>query len=230
MPDGRILSGKTLGANHGIDSGMIQITDKGDYPFCDMANSADLKAGQWCLAIGHPGGWQKGRDPVVRLGRVQSSSKTFIQTDCTLVGGDSGGPLFDMHGKVIGIHSRIGLLITANLHVPVDTYRDTWDRLAKGEEWDSFRKTNGAYLGLFLESDSKECRIASITADSPAAKAGLRADDIVRKFDYKSVGSQEDLLKQLDRKRPGDEVVLEVSRGDDTIILRVTLGKRGAGG
>src|SRR5437588_8243199 len=148
MPDGRILNGKTLGANYGIDSGMIQITDKGDYPFSEMANSAEIKAGQWCMAIGHPGGWQKGRDPVVRLGRVQEASKTFIQTDCALVGGDSGGPLFDMYGKVIGIHSRIGKLITANLHVPIDTYRDTWDRLATGEEWGKNPfggKTAGAY-------------------------------------------------------------------------------------
>src|SRR6202007_2067273 len=67
LPDGKILSGKTLGANHGIDSGMIQITDPGDYPFCEMADSSAARVGAWCMAIGHPGGVQKGRDPVVRL-------------------------------------------------------------------------------------------------------------------------------------------------------------------
>ncbi len=231
MPDGRVLKGKTLGADHGMDSGMIQITDKGDFPFCEMGNSADVKAGQWCLAIGHPGGWQKGRNPVVRVGRIQTVGKSFIQTDCTLVGGDSGGPLFDMHGKVIAIHSRIGNLITANLHVPVDTYRATWDRLAAGEEWgnDSVftsAKASDAYMGLSLDPDSRDCRILTVNDASPAAKAGLRANDIVRLFDNKKIRSQEDLLRLMQNKHPGNEVTLEVVRGEDIVILHVTLGKR----
>ncbi len=206
MPDGRILNAKTLGANTGIDSGMIQITDEGVYPFCEMAKSADLKAGDWCLAIGHPGGYQKGRSPVVRLGRVQRSEKTFIQTDCTLVGGDSGGPLFNMQGKVIGIHSRIGNLITANMHVPVDTYRDTWDRLAKGEEWGGSlfgsRKNSDAYLGMSLDSERPDCLVTKVNADSPAEKAGLRVNDIVRRFDGKRLTSQNELVNLLQSKRP----------------------------
>src|SRR5207245_204744 len=124
-----------------------------------------------CMAIGHPGGYQKGRNPVVRLGRIQTNSKTFVQTDCVLVGGDSGGPLFDMHGKVIGIHSRIGNLITANIHVPVDTYRETWDRLAKGDEWGPFSgKQSDAYMGLGLDPESKNCKVVEVNPDSPAAK------------------------------------------------------------
>jgi serine protease Do len=229
LPDGRMLNGKTLGANHLVDSGMIQITDKGDFPFCEMANSAELKPGQWCMAIGHPGGWQKGRDPVVRLGRVQETSKTFIRTDCALVGGDSGGPLFDMRGKVIGIHSRIGNLITANLHVPVDTYRDTWERLVSGEEWGNNpfgSKGTDAYMGVSLDQESKECRIVAVTPDSPAAKAGLRPNDVIRMFDRKRIASQNDLYELMQAKRPGNEVTVEVLRGEDTIVFRVTLGRR----
>jgi serine protease Do len=227
MPDGRTLKGKTLGANYDIDSGMIQITDKGDYPYCEMADSAELKTGQWCMAIGHPGGVQKGRDPVVRLGRVQEIGKSFIRTDCALVGGDSGGPLFDMHGKVIGIHSRIGNLITANIHVPVSTYRDTWDRLAASEEWGfGFGKAAGAYLGINVDPDSKECRIASVTPTSPAAQAGLKINDVILRFDSKKIASRDDLMQSMQNKRPDTEVTLEVRRGDDKITLRVKLGKR----
>jgi serine protease Do len=230
MPDGRHLAGKTLGANHEIDSGMIQITAKGDFPFCEMANSAELKAGQWCMAIGHPGGWQKGRDPVVRLGRIQEARKSFIHTDCVLVGGDSGGPLFDMQGKVIGIHSRIGNLITANLHVPVDTYRDTWDRLAAGEEWGrnpfGFGKNSSAYMGLSLDQESNDCRIVTVNADSPADKAGLKINDIIRMFDGKKIATQADLYRLMQNKIPGNEVELVVLRGDDTVMLRIKLGKR----
>jgi serine protease Do len=136
LADGRKLKGKTLGNNAGIDSGLIKIDEAGTYPTVEMGKSADLKKGQWVVSIGHPGGFRPNRPPVVRLGRVQSATPTAIITDCALVGGDSGGPLFDLeHGKVIGIHSRIGLFISQNFHVPMDTYVTTWEKLAKGESW-----------------------------------------------------------------------------------------------
>lgn len=135
LPDGKKLRAKALGRNGGIDSGMIKILDPGPFPFADIGKSADLKAGQWCLAVGHPGGFRPNRAPVVRVGRILYASNSFLRTDATLVGGDSGGPLFDMQGRVIGIHSRIGNSITENVHVPVDTYKQTWDRLVAGESW-----------------------------------------------------------------------------------------------
>ena len=135
LPDGKQLKAKTLGKNGGIDSGMIKISGDGEYPFVDMGKSEDLKKGTWVMAIGHPGGFRPNRTPVLRVGRVLTSTQFLVRTDCTLVGGDSGGPLFDMNGRVVGIHSRIGGSITENVHVPIKTYRDTWDRLAKGESW-----------------------------------------------------------------------------------------------
>jgi serine protease Do len=217
---------------------MIKITEKGEYPFCEMAVSADLKVGQWCLAIGHPGGYREGRDPVIRLGRIQKVSKTAIQTDCVLVGGDSGGPLFDMHGKVIGIHSRIAEAVTTNIHVPVDTYRDTWDRLAKGDEWGKQgggkgagkgpKNANPAYMGVYPDPESKDCRILTVNTGSPAAKAGLLANDIIQKFDGEYVENGDDLEKIMRTKQAGNEVAVLVKRGDTTIELRVTLGKRPA--
>jgi len=134
--NGKTIGGKTLGQNKGIDSGMIKINAEGKYNFLEIGKSADLKVGQWVIAIGHPGGFRPNRTPVVRVGRILFVSPAAIRTDCTLVGGDSGGPLFDMQGRVIGIHSRIGgFAITENVHVPVDTYRETWDKLAKGDSW-----------------------------------------------------------------------------------------------
>lgn len=136
LPNGKTLKGKTLGRNNQIDSGMMKIVDEGKYPFLEMGKSSELKVGQWVIAIGHPGGFRPNRTPVVRVGRILFVSPFLIRTDCTLVGGDSGGPLFDMQGRVIGIHSRIGgQAITENIHVPVDTYHQTWDKLAKGESW-----------------------------------------------------------------------------------------------
>ena len=108
LHDGRKLKGKTLGANQALDSGLIKISDPGPWEHADMAQCTDLRQGNWCLALGHPLGYQEGRPPVARLGRILEVERSFIRTDCPLVGGDSGGPLFDMNGLVIGIHSRIG--------------------------------------------------------------------------------------------------------------------------
>ncbi|MDA7951559.1 MAG: S1C family serine protease [Pirellulaceae bacterium] len=137
FPDGSQKEGVSLGMNSGVDSGMMKITDKGKYPFRKMGHSSQLEPGQWLFAMGHPGGYEEGRTPPLRLGRLLVKTKSTLMTDCTLVGGDSGGPLFDMEGNVIGINSRIGPVITANMHVPVDVFYSTWDRLSSGESWGS---------------------------------------------------------------------------------------------
>lgn len=230
MHDGKQLKGKTLGANRGIDSGMVKITDEGDYPFVEMAEDKEMMKGAWCLAIGHPGGFQSGRTPVVRLGRVLDSNKFYLRSDCALVGGDSGGPLFDMHGKVIGIHSRIGNQITANIHVPVETYRETWDKLAAGEVWGSAlfgpRASNDAYLGIRRDPDARGYKIQLVAPNSPAEKAGLQADDVLLSIDGKKIMSSEDLTGFLSGKRPGNQIAVKIHRGDEVITLNVTLAKR----
>lgn len=231
LADGKKLKGKTLGANRSIDSGMIKITEKGEFPYLMMAKPASLKRGHWCLAIGHPGGFQTGRSPVVRVGRVLDVNANFLRTDCALVGGDSGGPLVDMNGQVIGIHSRIGGSITANIHVPVDTYRDTWERLAKAEIWGNnlFGGASDAYLGIQIDSESKTCKIQVVTPKSPAEKAGLQVDDVILAFDGQQVKSADEFLKIIRGKRPGNAVSFDVRRGETTIQVRVVLGKRPTG-
>jgi serine protease Do len=221
LPGGRKVKGKTLGGDRDIDSGLIQILDKGPWPHAEMGKSGELKRGDWCLAIGHPGGYKAGRSPVVRLGRVLDHGNMLVRTDCALVGGDSGGPLFDMHGRVIGIHSRINAPLTVNIHVPVDTYREHWTRLAKGEVWG-----NEPYIGVSIDLEAKECRIIEVTPDSPAARAGLKANDVLLRFDGTPITTFGELRKVLLRKRPGAEVPLSVLREGETLTVRVRLGKR----
>lgn len=223
MPDGRKVRGKTLGYNKRVDGGLIKIEEKGKWPHIEMGTSTDLKRGDWCVAIGHPGGYRTGRTPVVRLGRVLDNFQNLIRTDCTLVGGDSGGPLFDMTGKVIGIHSRIGPSISYNIHVPVDTYKQDWDRLVMGEELPSSTRP---YLGVQGDPDSKDCKILMVYPDSPAAAAGLKENDVVLSFDGTKIVTFEDLVNQVSRRRPGQSVNLEVRRGDETITLNLKIGKR----
>jgi serine protease Do len=227
LQDGRKVRGKTLGCNQDIDSGLIKITEPGRWPYLTMGDSAKLKKGQWCLAVGHPGGYKVGRSAVVRVGRVLENHKGFVQTDCALVGGDSGGPLFDLQGKVIGIHSRIGKFMTSNLHVPVNTYRQTWNRLMKSEVWGG-RSVEGerAYLGVRGNSDLPDCKIVEIVADSPAGRAGLREGDVITKLDDEPIDDFDDLKSQIKNRKPGDQVVLEVLRGRKSITVKIVLGKQ----
>ena len=223
LSDGRVVEGETLGSNEDFDSGMIRITEEGAWPFVEMGDASKVKKGEWCIALGHPDGYKPGRPPVLRLGRVLENKSRILRTDAALVGGDSGGPLFDLDGKVIGIHSRIGTGLSFNIHVPVDTYRTTWDRLVKGEVWGG---ASDSYIGVVLNPDEKECKIAQVEKDSPAEKAGLQPDDVVIRFGKQKVADLEDLITLIHKHKPGDTVSLEVRRGKEVLNLKVVVGKR----
>ncbi len=134
--DGKRSKAKTLGVHRTADAGLLKLSNPGPWPNVEMGHSAGLEKGSWCVALGHPLGYQVGRPPVVRVGRLLRAEATTLQTDCPLVAGDSGGPLLDFSGKVIGIHSRIAGSAVMNFHVPIDIFRTGWERLVKGEAWE----------------------------------------------------------------------------------------------
>ena len=136
FPDGTEAQGITLGIHQLSDAGLLKITSGGDWPSIEMGSSADLEQGAWVLAVGHPLGYQEGRPPVVRAGRILRVEELVIHTDCPLVAGDSGGPLVDLEGRVVGINSRIGDSTNMNYHVPIDVFIEHWKRLVDGEVWD----------------------------------------------------------------------------------------------
>ncbi len=228
MPDGSTRRGKTLGLNRTLDSGLMKINprDSEEFAFAEMGQSDALKDNQWCLATGHPGGYQEDRKAVLRLGRVLLNDKSTITTDCTLVGGDSGGPLFDLAGKVIGINSRIAGPLNANMHVPVSTFKETWDRLAKGEEW-GHMPGNAPYIGVKGDNSSTAAKIASVIPNSPADKAKVQAGDIVVKVGDQEVADFDALVRVIAEHQPGDEVKLFVKRGEETVELTLKIGKKG---
>lgn len=224
LADGKRVKGKSLGRNSGIDSGLFKIeSDRKDWPFVDMGRSNAVSMGDWAIAIGHPGGWQQGRPPVVRLGRVIGASDRVIWTDATLVGGDSGGPLFDFDGKVVGIHSRISGPTSANFHVPVDTYHDTWDRLVASEDFTDRPLTVGAVAGLNAENHKKGARLTTVTPRAPADLAGLKAGDVITKFGSKKLDNLNDLVAELHKRSPSDDVKIEYMRGKDLRTTSITL-------
>lgn len=225
MCDGKMLKGKTLGLNRTLDAGLMKIADGSDFPSAEMGLSDILKDGQWCLATGHPGGYQSDRKPVLRLGRVLLSDNSTITTDCTLVGGDSGGPLFDFEGRVIGINSRIAGPINANMHVPVNTFKDTWDRMVKGDAWGHL-PGNDPYVGIKRIADSKEAKIGHVYPDTPAAKAGILVGDLIASVNDVAVADYDAFKRIVDDHQPGDELKLKIKRGEMDLEVKVKLGKK----
>ncbi|HVJ69373.1 MAG TPA: trypsin-like peptidase domain-containing protein, partial [Caulifigura sp.] len=192
--DGTRVKGETLGRNRSLDSGMIELPKDRDWPYAELAPDELPYPGTWCLALGHPGGYDGKRGVVARLGRTIISRKRFLQTDCELVGGDSGGPLFDMSGKVLAIHSRIGEATNYNFHVPVAVYREEWDRLRSGED---FAGHSGALLGLtgVPNTGGLGMKVTKVFPGEPAEKAGVQVGDILVLFQSKEVRNVERLTE-----------------------------------
>ncbi|MCA8961970.1 MAG: trypsin-like peptidase domain-containing protein [Planctomycetes bacterium] len=225
LSDGRHVEGETLGADHDSDAALVRLRDSSVWPHVELGHSRNLKSGQWCLATGHPGGYEPGRAPPVRVGRVLRNRGGFVTSDCVLVGGDSGGPLFDMSGRVIGIHSRITRSTAGNLHVQADRFHDGWDRMLGGEVWPE----PPPFLGVYLDDRAREARIDEVMGRTPASEAGLKTGDIVLSYDGRTVGDNRELRAALERSKVGDKVKLRVRRGDDAIELEVVLGSRERG-
>jgi serine protease Do len=225
LSDGRKLKGKTLGLNRSLDSGLMKIDGVDDLPFAEMGKIDGMKLGQWCLATGHPGGYQEDRQAVLRLGRVQwiSNDKTIV-TDCTLVGGDSGGPLFDMYGRVIGINSRIASDIKANMHVPVSTFSETWDRLTKAEAWGHYPGET-PYLGVKGAPEATNAELTEVKPGSPAEKGDLKVGDVVLKFGKKDISDFKSLIDAVQETQPKEKVKVTVQRGEETKELSVEIGQ-----
>ncbi len=217
--DGRKAKAITLGVNERLDSGMLKITEKGKWPFLDIGESSHLERGQWVMAIGHPGGLTKGRGLVYRTGRILSNDLGTMTTDCTLVGGDSGGPLVDLEGYVIGIHSRIGMSLSENFHVPIDAFSLEWDQLADAVIVGSTR----AYLGISF-AERSENKIDSMNENEAAAAAGMKVGDIIIKINDKETGNHVQFRRAMNKLKPRDVATITVKRGDEELEFEVTMG------
>jgi serine protease Do len=226
FPDGRVVKGKTLGNDRGVDAGLVKITDEGSWPHAEMGKSAGLRAGQWCLTLGYPVSFERGKAPVVRIGRVLENQPSMIVTDGTIMGGDSGGPLIDLEGRVIGIGSRCDNTVTTNIHIPIDRYHDNWDRLVNGEDFNSLL-SNVAFLGVAPDESSDDARIGRVIPGSAAEKAGIQVGDLILKLDGHELKEYAELPALIRSREPGDEVEIEVRRGEETLKIEATLGRFG---
>lgn len=228
LSNGRRLAARTLGSNRNVDAGMLRIdpeqNDGKQWPHATMGTSKELKAGMWCIATGHPSGFDQERGPVTRVGRISGVNRSALRTDCALIGGDSGGPLFDLSGKLIAIHSRIGNDVEENLHIPIDNYRNSWERLEAGEFWGNlpgFRPV----LGVQGNSQKSEAVIEEVRPNSAAMKAGFKVGDIVKEFGEQKITDFKSLKQAVSELYPGATVRVRVDRDGKPLFLRVVIGR-----
>ena len=232
MEDGTRLDAKTLGLVSDKDAAMIQITEKGNYPFVVIDRDNSTQLGDWVFALGHAGGFDKSRGPVVRLGRLVRIEGDTFQSDCILIGGDSGGPLFDLNGQVVGIHSRVGQQLQSNMHVPMTVFTANWDSMLKCEflgdgPYAQKPEKGKGVLGLASEVRPEGGLIVTKVADKSAAhEAGIVEGDILHKLNGKPLEKHEQILDLLKEMTVGEELSLEVEHAGKTETLTITLGER----
>lgn len=225
LSNGRRYRAKTLGMNRNVDAGLLKITDEPaeGWPHASLGESSRLAEGCWCVAVGHPGGWQEKRGSVVRVGRVLAMLPGTIVTDCSLIGGDSGGPLFDLSGRLIGIHSRIGADVTENMHVPVDEFTKNFERLVSGEKW-GILPGYEPIIGITGDEQDGRAIITKINPGGPAERAGMQVGDVVVRFDGAAIHSFRELKEAVHGCLPGDHVRVEVSRENKILSRTLVIG------
>ncbi|MEQ1850650.1 MAG: trypsin-like peptidase domain-containing protein [Chthoniobacteraceae bacterium] len=235
FPDGRETKCKVLGANYERDIGLAKITTPGSYPFATMGDSDKLATTTIVVGLGHPGGYNVRRTPPVRIGRISMTNMGgFLVSDCTLISGDSGGPLFDLDGKVVGIHSSISESLSFNRDAPVSAAKNDWDKLLAGKRWGKMqgmeaeargsRRTGKAVLGAVVEKESADgAVITEVQPQSPLEKAGLKVGDVILRLGGDEIKTGDALVAKVAKCRPGDKLDVVYRRDGMENKVEVTL-------
>lgn len=235
MADGTKLKAETLGLMAETDAALIQIMEDAPaeegFPFVELNKTDDTELGDWLFSLGHSGGFDKDRGAVLRIARLVRVANSTFQTDGTLIGGDSGGPLFDMEGRLVGIHSRVGPQLPVNMHVPVSVFLDSWDRMLESEfigegPFAQKPQIGKGFLGVGTERVDGGLEISKVGKGSPAETEGLLVGDILTSLNGETIETKERMKELLAEMAPGDKLELEIIRDGKHETIKMRLGSR----
>lgn len=234
FPDGTEKLSKVLGADYGRDVSLCRIEQKGTYPFVEMGDSDKLEVTTVVLAMGHPGGFDLRRTPPLRIGRISNKNLGgFLVSDAALINGDSGGPLFDLDGKVVGVHSSISASLSFNRCAPVSAAKADWNRLLAGDRWGRLSGVAGgspverpSFGGRLDRKSTNGATVLDVFQKSPFEAAGIKKGDVIIKVNGEEVKNAEDFQSAIDDASPGDKLAIVYQRDGAEQKTEVTLISR----
>ena len=236
LTDKREFKAKVVGADKRTDVAVLKIEAKG-LPAVSVGDVSRLKVGEWVMAIGTPFGLEN----TVTAGIVSAKARDtgeeirFIQTDVAVNPGNSGGPLINMRGEVVGINSQIlsrsGGFMGISLSIPID------DAMKVAEQLRSGGKVIRGRIGVSIAPVSKDvadsiglakaegAMVQGVEPGTPADKAGIEEGDIITKFNGQAIEKPQDLQRQVGSTKPGTKVAVEVFRRGAYKQLTVTVSE-----
>jgi serine protease Do len=244
LVDGRKFIAKKIGSDPETDVAVVKI-DAGNLPYLELADSDTLEVGEWVLAIGNPLGLShtvtagivsaKGRSGLNLDTPYPPTYQNFIQTDAAINFGNSGGPLINLDGKVVGINTAIvgpGGNIGIGFAIPINMAKNIADQLMAG------KGIERGFLGVQIQDldpnkaeffdlkDTKGVVIPEVTEGSAADKAGLKHDDVILEINGEPVESADAFRNRVAMLKPGTDVKLTIWRDGKKKTITATLAKR----
>jgi serine protease Do len=239
LQTGEQLKAQLVGRDPATDLAVLRVKPTTPLPFVAWGDSGSVRVGQWVIAIGNPfglggsvsAGIISARNRNIDAGRYDD----FLQTDAAINRGNSGGPLFDMSGRVIGVNTAIvsptGGSVGVGFATPSDLARNVTDQILK------YGETRRGWLGVRIASVSPELAarnglnrpqgalVAAVTANGPAAQAGLRAGDVILAYDGKPVPESRMLTRLVADSGIDRTVTVEFLRGGKRLSTTVKVGR-----
>ena len=237
LADGRVFRGTVVGSDPAIDVALVRIPKTSNLPEAPLGNSDELRAGEWVCAIGNPLGYVHSVTVgvVSFIGRklFDQSLDYYIQTDAAINFGNSGGPLINARGEVVGINSAIsskassiGFALPINQAVAVLPQLKSTGRVSRGFIGVTLTDVTPALrqaLGLVVADGAM---VQDVTPRSPAERAGLRAYDVIVEVEGRRVTSDQELIEDISARQPGTVARLDVVREGRRQTMSVKLAER----
>lgn len=238
LTDKREFKAKVIGVDRRTDIALLKIDATG-LPKLALGNSADVKVGEWVVAIGSPFGFENSVTAGIISAKGRSLSGEsyvpFLQTDVAVNPGNSGGPLFNLKGEVVGINSQIfsrtGGYMGLSFAIPIEIAMNISDQLrtsgkvSRGRLGVVIQPLTAQLAKSFGKDDPNGALVASTEKGSPAEKAGLQAGDVIVQFNGKPVKDSRELPLMVATSKPGASVPVEVWRKGSSKEFKVTLGE-----
>jgi serine protease Do len=240
LNDRRELDAKVVGTDAQYDIALLKITAT-NLPVVSIGDSKNVKAGQWVVAIGSPFGFDHSVTAGIvsavgrQFGAADQQYVPFIQTDVPINRGNSGGPLFDLQGRVVGINSQIfsntGGFMGVSFAIPIDIAMNAVEQIRTtghvsrgmiGVQIQNVDRDKAKALGLARIGGAL---VNQVTPGSSADKAGVQVGDVILSFDGREVTSSSDLPPLVGSTKPGTTTNLEIYRDGKNLTLPVTVGE-----